>query len=129
MLESFLKGVRGKLLYLKKFPPEDFLIKAPSQACPGPRSARTWLLPAVVVAATVAIYASNFGEVFVNWDYSAYREVLNRTDYLKLAKELLTDFHGKIVTGDHAPVSSISLMLDKYLLGSGEPPAMADPPD
>ena len=34
MSESFLKGNPGKLLYLKKFPPEDFQIKRPLPRTP-----------------------------------------------------------------------------------------------
>ncbi len=87
------------------------------------KTPRTWIIPLCVVVATVAIYVPNFGDVYVNWDYSAYQQVLNRTDYLHLAWELLIDFNGKIVSGYYGPLSSISLMLDKCVLGSGDPKA------
>ncbi len=76
-----------------------------------------------VIVATVAIYVPNFGDVYLNWDYSAYQQVLHRIDYLDLAWELLIDFKGRIVTGYYAPISSISLMLDKWVLGPGVPKA------
>ncbi|MEW6351143.1 MAG: tetratricopeptide repeat protein [Thermodesulfobacteriota bacterium] len=84
---------------------------------------RTWIFPLCVIVATVAIYVPNFRDGYLNWDYSAYQQVLNRTDYAHLAWELLIDFKGKIVTGYYAPISSLSLMLDKSILGAGVPQA------
>ena len=61
------------------------------------------------------------GEDFVNWDKSVYGAALHADNPLTMARHLLTDFKGRIVTGYYAPLSSISLMLDKYVVGSQKP--------
>ncbi|MEW6352006.1 MAG: tetratricopeptide repeat protein [Thermodesulfobacteriota bacterium] len=74
-----------------------------------------------LVMITLAIYAPNLGSHFVNWDYGSYEKVLHSDNFWGMAWELLTDFQGRIVPGYYAPLCSVSLLADKFLIGSGVP--------
>ena len=80
-----------------------------------------YVMLGLVLAATLAAYVFNFGNTFVDWDLRAYQNVLTSTDYWNTTVKLFTDFHGKVVPGYYAPLSSVSMMLDKALVGSEEP--------
>lgn len=76
---------------------------------------RELLIIASIIAITLAIYIPNINISFNNWDMDAYRRVLYAENPLDMAWRLLTDFQGRIVTGYYSPLSSISLMLDKFV--------------
>ncbi len=79
------------------------------------------IVPFLIVTLTGAIYIVNIGDTFINWDFTAYGQILLAQDYLQTSIALINDFSGKIVTGYYAPLSSISLMLDKALVGQDQP--------
>lgn len=79
------------------------------------------LLVAALVGVTLALYVPGLGNSFVDWDLEAYRPVLYTTDYSGTAWGLITDLKGRIVSGYYAPLSSLSLMMDKWLAGSSVP--------
>lgn len=74
-----------------------------------------------LIAVTLIVFVPGMGNRFVLWDLEAYRHVLSGTDYLRTSLALFTDFSGEVVSGYYAPLSSISLMLDKALTGRSEP--------
>ncbi len=84
---------------------------------------RRFLIFGLIVAITLAIYVPNLSIHYVNWDYASYEKVLDARDFRATAYELLTDFEGTIVPGYYAPVCSISLLADKFLIGSSTPQA------
>lgn len=77
----------------------------------------------VIGIATLAVYCSRLPEEFARWDFEAYRAVIYSIDPIAMSLNLMKDFTGRIVSGYYAPVSSISLMLDKFLAGSKIPAA------
>jgi Flp pilus assembly protein TadD len=79
------------------------------------------LLVAALVGVALAIYIPGMGNSFVDWDLEAYRPVLYATDYSGTAWGLIADVRGRIVSGYYAPLSSLSLMMDKWLAGSSVP--------
>ncbi|MEJ2716695.1 MAG: tetratricopeptide repeat protein [Deltaproteobacteria bacterium] len=83
------------------------------------------LLAAGLVGITLAIYIPRMGNAFVDWDLEAYQPVLYATNYSQTAWGLITDLKGHIVSGYYAPLSSLSLMTDKWLAGSSVPVARA----
>ncbi len=83
---------------------------------------RQWLIVSAIVAATCALYIAGMGDSFVGMDFPLYSRVLYSSTYLETAFDLLLDFKGTIVSGYYAPLSSISLMLDKI-------PAFSDVPN
>jgi tetratricopeptide (TPR) repeat protein len=78
-------------------------------------------LLSLMVALTLAVYARDLPKGFADWDLRAYQTVINATNPIAMSKRLFTDFQGRIVPGYYAPISSISLMLDKYLVASTVP--------
>ena len=82
---------------------------------------REFLIISATIAIVLAIYIPNIHISFNNWDMDAYRRVLYAEKPLDMAWRLLTDFQGRIVTGYYAPLSSISLMLDKLVARSQFP--------
>ncbi|MBI5572216.1 MAG: tetratricopeptide repeat protein [Desulfomonile tiedjei] len=98
-----------------------------TQHQPQPRDAAAgekhwhWILLGLGVAVTLAIYLAHMGTTFVDWDLVAYRDILHSTDYLKTTVSLFADLKGKVVSGYYAPLSSVSLMLDKFFIGSNSP--------
>ena len=72
----------------------------------------------LICLAVFTVYAPNISNEFSNWDLPAYNTVLQADKPVNMAWRLITDFKGRIVTGYYAPLCSISLMLDKYLVGS-----------
>jgi len=75
-------------------------------------------LLAAFVLLTMIVYGRNLPQEFAGWDLGAYRAVLDATDPVAMTGGLFMDFKGRIVPGYYAPISSVSLMLDKYLVGS-----------
>jgi protein O-mannosyl-transferase len=71
----------------------------------------------LLVGVTLAIYIPNIPVSFVDWDLVSYRRVIETTDYFHTALGLFKDWRGEIVPGYYAPLSSISLMLDKLFSG------------
>ena len=67
----------------------------------------------ILVAVTLAIYIPNIPDTFVDWDLVSYKRVLETKDYFHTSINLFKDFKGEIVPGYYAPLSSVSLMLDK----------------
>ncbi|MBI4962229.1 MAG: tetratricopeptide repeat protein [Desulfomonile tiedjei] len=108
-------------------PSQQALSTSSEQPCPSgsetnqPRDGKLLLGVAAAVAITMALYLPNLGTDFVDWDLVPYRQILFTTDYGKTAWSLLTDLKGAVVAGYYAPLSSISLMLDKALIGSSTP--------
>ncbi len=84
---------------------------------------KSYLFLALSVAITAALYLPHLASVFIDWDLVAYRNILYTTHYWDTTVRLFTDFQGKVVTGYYAPVASVSLMLDKWLIGGNEPSA------
>jgi protein O-mannosyl-transferase len=85
------------------------------------RTQHLFLTLAILI--TIAVYLPHLADTFVDWDLVAYRDVLYSTEYVQTAARLFTDFQGRVVTGYYAPLCSVSLMLDKWLLGSATPSA------
>ena len=79
------------------------------------------VLIAALVGITLTLYIPCIGNSFVDWDLEAYKPVLFTTDYRGTAWELITDLRGRVVSGYYAPLSSLSLMTDKWLVGSTVP--------
>lgn len=75
----------------------------------------------LVVTVTLILYGLNLPDEFAEWDFNAYRAVIYAGDPLSMGRHLVADFGGRIVPGYYAPVSSISLMMDKYLTGEAVP--------
>ncbi len=75
----------------------------------------------MVVILTLGVYGRHLPEEFAGWDFDAYHAVIYATDPLGMGRTLIADFAGRIVPGYYAPVSSISLMLDKYFTGATAP--------
>jgi Tfp pilus assembly protein PilF len=75
----------------------------------------------VLFGATAAVLGANLGDSYQMWDLTAYQPVIYAADPWRMAIELMRDLEGRIVPGYYAPLSSISLMLDKFLVGSAEP--------
>ncbi len=84
---------------------------------------RPYLFLALSAVITVALYLPHLASVFIDWDLVAYRNILYTTDYWNTTVRLFTDFQGKVVSGYYAPIASVSLMLDKWLIGATEPSA------
>jgi protein O-mannosyl-transferase len=84
---------------------------------------RPYLFLALSLVITAALYLPHLTNVFIDWDLVAYRNILYTTDYWNTTVRLFTDFQGKVVTGYYAPFASVSLMLDKWLIGGTEPSA------
>lgn len=72
---------------------------------------------------TGGLYVAAMGHSFIGMDYPAYSRVLYSSTYLTTTYQLLLDIKGTIVSGYYAPLSSISLMLDKALAGYDLPNA------
>jgi len=85
--------------------------------------AKTLLAIVLLAGIALAIYVPHMGNSYVQWDRVAYKKVLYTTDYYRTVLDLIADFKGRIVSGYYAPLSSISLMVDKFLLGSSQPEA------
>lgn len=79
---------------------------------------REILFLGLVIGGTLALYVPHLGNSFVHWDFVAYRRILQTTAYWDTIINLFTDLKGRIVAGYYAPLGSISLMLDKMLVGS-----------
>lgn len=75
----------------------------------------------IPIAVTAAIYVPNLGSPLALMDRDSYERVLFTTNYAETAELLLLDFQGRVVPGYYAPLSSISLMLDKWIIGSSTP--------
>jgi hypothetical protein len=82
---------------------------------------REFLIISSTIAIALAIYIPNIHISSNNWDMDAYRRVMYTEKPLDMAWRLLTDFQGRIVTEWYAPLSSISLMLDKLMVRSQFP--------
>lgn len=72
----------------------------------------------VMSAVTLAIYVPNIPSTFVDWDLVSYKKVLEAKDCFQTTIDLFRDFRGEIVPGYYAPLSSVSLMLDKLITGA-----------
>lgn len=79
---------------------------------------RLTVVTGMIVILTIAVYGSHLPSEYAGWDFDAYQAVISATDPLGIGRSLLTDFGGRIVPGYYAPVSSISLMMDKYFTGA-----------
>ena len=81
------------------------------------------ILISLSVLIVLAIYAPNIEQYFTNWDFQAYERALYSDKPVQTTWRLLTDFQGRLVGGYYAPLCSISLLWDKYLVGSDIPSA------
>jgi|GEM_PF-872632 len=79
------------------------------------------LIVALLILITLAVYLPNLGDTFLNWDYDQYYRVLNGPVGLGPVTELFQDTRGTIVVGYYAPLASVSLMLDRIILGVSAP--------
>lgn len=79
------------------------------------------LIVALLIAIALAIYLPNLGDTFMNWDYDEYYRVLNGPVGLGPAIALFRDTPGTIVPGYYAPLASVSLMMDRIILGVNIP--------
>jgi protein O-mannosyl-transferase len=84
---------------------------------------KQFLLIASIILVLCATYLPNLGNSFINWDFYAYEKVLYSNKPLETSWRLLTDFRGELVSGYYGPLASISLMTDKFLVGSPVPRA------
>ncbi|HTY21525.1 MAG TPA: tetratricopeptide repeat protein [Desulfomonilaceae bacterium] len=82
-------------------------------------------LISLIIIIVVAVYGPNLPRSFTNWDFQAYERILYSTKLLETSWDLFSDFKGQVVSGYYAPLSSVSLMLDKYVAGSQVPIARA----
>ncbi|MGO9567007.1 MAG: tetratricopeptide repeat protein [Desulfomonilaceae bacterium] len=82
------------------------------------RSVISLALPIVI---TLVLYIPRLPASFVGLDLNAYNGILNGVNYSETAHTLFTDFKGKLVSGYYAPLGSLSLMIDKWLIGSPVP--------
>jgi len=82
-------------------------------------------LISLIIIIVVAVYVPNLPQSFTNWDFQAYERILYSTKLLETSWDLFSDFKGHVVSGYYAPLSSVSLMLDKYAAGSQVPSARA----
>lgn len=76
------------------------------------------LLLVLGLSLTLADYISNLGSSFVGIDRDSYTRVLYSNDYIETIVGILGDFKGEYVPGYYAPLGSISLLLDKWWIGS-----------
>ncbi|MGO9566453.1 MAG: tetratricopeptide repeat protein [Desulfomonilaceae bacterium] len=76
------------------------------------------ILIALAVTLTCLIYIPNLGNSLCGMDARGYSKVLTDRDFFKTARLLLLDAQGKVVPGYYAPLGSISLMADKWLIAS-----------
>ena len=83
------------------------------------------LLIALSLLLLFVVYLPNVGDSFTNWDFQSYKKVFYSNKPLETAVRLLADFRGNLVSGYYAPLSAISLMTDKYIVGSPIPRARA----
>jgi tetratricopeptide (TPR) repeat protein len=80
------------------------------------------VLPLALVVVGV-VYLLHIPSAFVSLDFASYETVLYTNDFLNTSWRLLGDLRGKLVPGYFAPLSSITLVLDKGLIGSELPDA------
>ncbi|MEW6115106.1 MAG: hypothetical protein AB1664_23455, partial [Thermodesulfobacteriota bacterium] len=80
------------------------------------------ILPLTLVLVGV-VYLSHMQPGFVGLDLASYETVLYTNDVLNTSWRLLGDLRGKLVPGYFAPVSSVTLIFDKVLIGSDLPDA------
>jgi tetratricopeptide (TPR) repeat protein len=99
----------------------DFAIALYMRGEPGGEMKREALTVALLILVTLAIYLPNLGDTFLNWDYDQYYTVLNGPVGLEPAIELFRDTRGTAVAGYYAPLASVSLMLDRIILGINAP--------
>ncbi len=76
------------------------------------------MLLALAMALTCLIYIPKLGNSFSGLDALSYSKVLDSKNFFETSRLLLLDFAGKVVPGYYAPLGSISLMADKWLIGS-----------
>ncbi|MGB6068471.1 MAG: tetratricopeptide repeat protein [Desulfomonilaceae bacterium] len=79
------------------------------------------MLLALTIALTCLIYIPNLGNSFSGLDARSYSKVLDSKHFCETSQLLFLDFAGKVVPGYYAPLGSISLMADKWLIGSNVP--------
>lgn len=79
------------------------------------------LFALIPIAVTVLVYMPNLGSSLAMLDAEAYERVLYTTEFIETARMLFQDFQGMVVPGYYAPLGSISLMLDKWCVGSSVP--------
>ncbi len=84
-------------------------------------SGRDFRFLILVLAATLAVYLPNLGKSYISLDLPAYDHILHANKVLDTAVKLFSDFHGKVVTGYYAPLGSVTLMLDRFIVGSQVP--------
>ena len=77
----------------------------------------------LIITLVLAIYLPNIEQSFINWDFQAYERVFYSDKPIQTTWRLLTDFQGQLVGGYYAPFCSISLLWDKYVVGSEIPDA------
>jgi protein O-mannosyl-transferase len=82
------------------------------------RSCISLALPIVI---TLFVYIPRLPTSFAGLDVNAFNGILNGVNYVETAHTLFTDFKGKLVSGYYAPLGSLSLMIDKWLIGSRVP--------
>jgi len=75
----------------------------------------------ITILIVCAIYGHNMGDSFVGLDRALYAPILETGKFLETAKLLFWDTKGAIIPGYYAPLSSMSLMVDKWLIGSEIP--------
>lgn len=84
-------------------------------------SGRDFRFLILVLAAALAVYLPNLGKSYISLDLPAYDHILHANEVLDTTLKLFCDFHGKVVTGYYAPLGSVTLMLDRFIVGSQVP--------
>ncbi|MEW6530845.1 MAG: tetratricopeptide repeat protein [Thermodesulfobacteriota bacterium] len=79
----------------------------------------TWLILGLVGL----VYLSHMSPNFVDIDFGSYETILYTNEFLEASWRLLTDMGGNLVPGYYAPLSSMTLIFDKALIGSELPDA------
>jgi protein O-mannosyl-transferase len=82
-----------------------------------------YAIPAIGIPIAIAllVYWPRLGSAFIGLDVQAYQKILYAPDFFQTAALLFRDFQGELVRGYYAPLGSVSLLLDKWLVGSATP--------
>jgi Flp pilus assembly protein TadD len=75
----------------------------------------------LLLLATAALYVPLLGNTFVGLDVGLYGPLLFHEQFFDTAARVVGDFKGEVIQGYYAPLSALSLMLDRHLVMSATP--------
>lgn len=78
----------------------------------------------ILLLATAALYVPFLGDSLVGLDVGVYSQALFHDRLFDAAVRVLYDFRGEVISGYYAPLSSLSLMLDRHLVMASQPVPM-----